>query len=334
VTLVLVALATHKTEAANISQAETQCPQTSPQTPVQSATQNTAQSVWIISTRNASRCNPCDVAAATLEYWRMEIDEGGCRRWLPADEDEFHASAQPKIPTCFHIHGNRTSHNEASSEGLCVLKCLKKQANGQQLRMVIWSWPSMRIQGPNRKDARIKAARSDVQAYHFARFVRRLDPDTRVGMVGYSFGARIITGALEMLAGGCIAGRHLDMQEESNEPTTSGNLPEIRIVLVASASDRCWLLPGRRHGSALDLTHWALITCNDRDPVLRWYPKMYGCSGPQATGFTGPALTYKQRQKTEVVNLSCAVGKSHDWQRYLCSSRLYWRLGECVFVEE
>ena len=315
-------------EASAKSATETQCPQ------------STAQSVWIISTRNAPLCNRRRVIGATLDYWRMDIDEDGCRHWLASDKDEFHGSARPGIPTCFHIHGNRTSHRYAISEGLGVLECLENQAHGQQFRMVIWSWPSGRTRGLNRNDARVKAARSDVQAYYFARCTRRLNPHARVGMIGYSFGARVITGALEMLAGGCIAGYRLDMQEENPQeetveetsPTTLGNLPRIRIVLIASATDRCWLLPGRRYGSALDLVDWALVTRNSRDPVLRWYPKMYGFRGPQATGFAGPALTCEQRQKTEVLNLSCAVGKSHEWQRYLCSLRLYWRLGECLFV--
>ena len=320
--LVLSASLTFEARASAESESKSLCPPSG------------SQSVWIISTRNAPLCNPGSTDASALEYWRMDIDEDGCRRWTPSDKDEFHASSQPDVPTCFHIHGNRTMHHEAISESLCVLKCLENQAEGRKFRMVTWSWPSTRIQGPNRKDARVKAARSDVQAYYLARFLRRMNTDTHVGMIGYSFGARIITGALEMLAGGRVAGRRLDAQAESAEGSTPGGLPEMRIVLVASATDRCWLLPGRRNGSALDLVDWALITRNGNDPVLRWYPKMYGCSGPQAAGFTGPALTGRQLEKTEVLNLSCSVGKSHDWQRYLHSSGLYWRLGECVFAEQ
>jgi hypothetical protein len=192
--------------------------------------------------------------------------------------------------------------------------------------MVIWSWPTAGKCGSNRNDVRVKAARSDVQAYYLARCLRGFDSEAQVGMIGYSLGVRMITGALEMLAGGSVAGYSLEPKDEADD-----GLPSMRIVLVASAIDRCWLLPGWRNGSALDVVDGALITCNSRDPVLRFYPKMYGFRGPQAVGFTGPALSCEQREKVEVMNLSCSVGKSHAWRRYLCSSRLYWRLGECIF---
>lgn len=283
------------------------------------------ESVWIISTRRAPLCGRRYVAEASLDYWRLGVDAGGNAQWRESDKDEFHAADMAEGPTCFHIHGNRTNRYHAVNEGQHILEALRRQADGQKFRLVVWSWPTARIKGGNRKDVRVKAARSDVQAYYLARCLRRMNPDTQVGMIGYSFGARIITGSLQILAGGQIAGYRLDLDEKSE------TLPELRIALIASATDRCWFLPGRRNGSALDVTDWAIITRNGSDPVLKRYPKMYGCRGPQAAGYTGPALTLEQRQKTEVLNMSCSVGKSHSWCSYLSSSRLYWRLGECVF---
>jgi hypothetical protein len=292
-----------------------------------------SESVWIISTRGAPLCGRGYVTEASLGYWRLSSDAGGSKQWLQSDAEAFHAADTTEGPTCFHIHGNRVSRYHAVNEGQNVLEALRRQAGGQKFRLVIWSWPSMKIQGGNRRDVRVKAARSDVQAYYLARCLQRMDPDTRVGMIGYSFGARIITGALEILAGGQIAGYRLN----AGGPDAGGKigiLPPLRIILIASATDRCWLLPGRRNGAALALVDWALITKNRSDPVLRWYPKMYGRRGPQATGRAGPALSGEQCQKTEVLNLTCSVGKSHGWCSYLRSPCLYWRLGECVFVDK
>ena len=297
-----------------------------------------SESVWIISTRGAPLCGRRYVMDASLDYWRLCMDENGNDQWRESDKDAFHAADISEGPTCFHIHGNRTSHYHAINEGQHILKALRRQADGRKFRLVIWSWPTMRIKGGNRKDIRVKAARSDVQAYYLARCLRRMNPDAQVGMIGYSFGARVIAGALEILAGGQIAGYRLDMVDESTSGSeaaeataTRGELPRLRVALIASATDRCWFLPGRRNGSALDVVDWAIITSNPCDPVLKHYPKMYGRRGPQAAGYTGPALTLDQRLKTEVLNMSCSVGKSHSWCSYLSSSCLYWRLGECVF---
>lgn len=288
-------------------------------------------SVWVISTRSAPLCGRSSMASASLDYWHRETDEQGNSQWQPSDAAAFHAAEVSEGPACFLIHGNRVSHCEAIQEGMQVFHCLKSQSAGRKFRLVIWSWPSMQINGGNRQDVRVKAARSDVQAYYLARCLRQMDADAHVGMIGYSFGARVISGALEMLAGGQVAGYSL---EENVERGDSGRrLPQMRIVLVASAIDRCWLMPGRRNGSALELVDWALVTKNQCDPVLKHYPKIYGCNGPQAAGYAGPALTMEQREKTEILNLSCSVGNSHDWQSYLCSPCLYWQLGECVFVE-
>ena len=300
-----------------------------------------SENVWIISTRRAPLCGRQGVMEASLDYWRLCRDADDDAQWREAqwresDAEAFHAADISEGPTCFYIHGNRTSRYHAVGEGRHVLKCLGQQADGRKFRLVIWSWPAMQINGGNRKDVRVKAARSDVQAFYLARCLRRMNPKTQVGMIGYSFGARVITGALEILAGGQIAGYRLDMDYENAsgseaEEATRGKLPRLRVALIASATDRCWFLPGRRNGSALDVADWAIITRNPCDPVLKYYPKMYGCRGPQAAGYTGPALTFEQRQKTEVLNLSSSVGKSHKWCSYLSSPSLYWRLGECVF---
>ncbi len=290
-----------------------------------------ADSVWIVSTRRAPLCGRSSATDASFDYRRLDADENGDRQWLESDAEAFHAADVSEGPTCFYIHGNRISHCEAIQEGFQVLKCLKSQSEGRKFRLVIWSWPSMQINGGNRQDVRVKAARSDTQAYYLAGCLRQMDANAQVGMIGYSFGARVISGALEILAGGRVAGYSLDADAEAN--SSADGLPQMRIVLIAAAIDRCWLMPGRRNGSALDVADWALVTKNSCDPVLKYYPKMYGCRGPEAAGYAGPALTMEQREKTEVLNLSCSVGKSHQWNSYLRSPCLYWRLGECVFVD-
>ena len=104
--------------------------------------------------------------------------------------------------------------------------------------------------------------------------------DVPVCLVGYSFGARTATGALELLAGGSIAGQTL--------PATVAARRTFRVVLLAAASDADCLLPGHRDGHALSLVERMLATENCGDRALKWYSRLYGRRGPEALGYVGP----------------------------------------------
>jgi hypothetical protein len=108
-------------------------------------------------------------------------------------------------------------------------------------------------------------------------------------------------------------------------------------VLIAAAIDNDWLLPGRRNGSALGQLEQVLVTHNPCDPVLRWYPFVYGKRGPDALGYTGPACPKglgPSRRKIELLNVACSVGKNHAYVNYLGSAALSARFGWYSFLEE
>ena len=284
-----------------------------------------AGEVWLISTRRAPLCSPGLEADQPLDYWYLDAD----RQWVPADREAFMAADDPAVPTSVFIHGNRAGHQRAVRMGSDLYRELAKHAGDRPFRFVIWSWPADRIRGRNRYDVRVKAARSDVQSYYLARWVERIDPDVPLGMMGYSFGARVITGALHVLAGGRVAGRALA------ECPGATRVP-VRAVLVAAALDSDWLLPGRRNGLALSRLDRVLITRNGCDPVLRWYPLMYHRHGPQALGYAGPACPGRlgdDQQKLDVLGMSCSVGKAHEWICYLRAPALRDRLAWYAFLE-
>jgi len=289
------------------------------------AADSAPERVWLISTRRAPLCSPSLEADQPLDYWYLNAH----RQWVPADREAFLAADDPAVPTSIFIHGNRTSHQGAVRMGSGMYRQLAKHAGQRPFRFVIWSWPADRIRGRNRKDVRVKAARSDVQSYYLARCVDQIHPDVPVSMMGYSFGARVITGALHMLAGGRVAGRALP--KGSRQERT-----QVRAVLVAAALDSDWLLPGRRNGLALSRLDRVLITRNACDPVLRWYPLMYHRHGPQALGYAGPACPARlgdDRQKLDALDLSCSVGKAHDWVCYFRAPALRARLGWYAFLD-
>ena len=80
----------------------------------------------------------------------------------------------------------------------------------------------------------------------------------------------------------------------------------------------------------LGLTERMLVTCNPADPVLRWYPWLYGRGGPEAMGFAGPCGA--AQDKLEVLNLICETGRCHAWDCYWGSPSLVARVAWYAFL--
>jgi hypothetical protein len=280
--------------------------------------------IWLISTRKAPSSNPVG-GEDRISYWRLNEE----RQWASSDEEAFLAADDPAAPTSVFIHGNRTDHNWAVRNGWGVYQKLKPLAGERPLRFVIWSWPANQIGGV-RQDVQVKARRSDVQAYYLAYLLRKINPDVPVSMIGYSFGARTITGALQLLGGGKFGGYRLP---DLDAPVTR---TPVRAVLVAAAMPNYWLSPGRSNGLALGQADRVLVTRNRYDPVLQWYDRMYGRGGPQALGYTGPSSFSRlgeQRERVEVLGVERSVGNNHDWNGYLNASPLRSRLAWYTFLE-
>ena len=264
--------------------------------------------VWLISTRSAPRSGNVDEGTAKIHYWLLDDNN----EWVLADADSFTKTASADVPVTLFIHGNRTGRNGAIRAGWSLYRRLMRDAQGRPFRFVIWSWPSDQVGQSNRDDVRVKACRSDVQGYYLANQLQQFDGNVPVNLVGYSFGARVITGALHMLGGGRVAGRGLDNPVPRQRP--------FRAVLVAAAVDSDWLLPGRRNGLALLQVDRMLVTRNQADPVLRWYPLMYHIGGPRAMGYIGPSVCCGG--EVEVLDVTRAVGRNHEWACYAAVSQL------------
>jgi hypothetical protein len=172
---------------------------------------------------------------------------------------------------------------------------------------------------------RLKACWCDAESYYLARTLPRLSNGAPVGLIGYSYGARIACGALELLGGGRLAGYSLP--QEARAAWTSAPR-SVRVLLVAAAMDADWLAPGHRNGDALSIVERAAVTLDGCDRVLRWYTRLDGRGGPPALGCVGP--TGHDGGKLEVLDVACSVGKKHDWYRY--ESAVAQQLGWFAFL--
>jgi hypothetical protein len=158
-------------------------------------------------------------------------------------------------------------------------------------------------------------------------FVDQLPEESRVTLVGFSFGARIITGALHILGGGSL-GRHCHF-----EPQHSGRRP-VDVVLMAAALHADWLCPGHYHGQAMSQVDRMLLLNNCSDPAMKYYRFVSRGGRPQALGCCGPTcIDADGAAKITERNVGCYVGKEHNLFCYLSSPGVIGQIWEYAGLE-
>ena len=282
---------------------------------------------WVLDVRSDwSFCDPSiDRLDPTTKWY-----ENGCGPGHLASSKQFIDSIDPDIPLIIYVHGNQIRRHEAIQAGRRIFRTIKLSNPDAPFRLIVWSWPSAKTRNSIRRDAEIKSRRSDLYAYYMAQWIDRLPKNIRLTMVGHSFGARMIAGAMQLLAGGDFYGRSLsDLGRQTPEKPTR----QYRVALIAAAIDSCWLAPQSVNGRVDNWAQRVLVTVNRKDRALRWYPLMSQRNRSGALGFVGPPCRAFSAMKNtlEIINLSNSVGSTHNFNRYLCSCRLQRVLSEYVF---
>ena len=276
--------------------------------------------IWLVSSRGIGCASSCSAGDPQLQY--SQYVDG---RWFPSTLELLLASDDPSVATTVYSHGNQVTSVDAKSMGISAYRQVVKKANDPApLRFIIWSWPSERIPGILR-DVRIKAERANGEGYYLAWLIDRMRPDVRVTLMGYSYGSRVVTGALHVLGGGQVAGKTL--VERVNPERTP-----LKAVLMAAAVNNDWLLPGHKHGLALTQVDQLLLLNNPCDRVLRRY-RFVSPDRPQALGYTGLPMTASlapHKHKIKQVNI---CERQHDWTSYLFSPRLVDLIEPLAFWE-
>lgn len=283
-------------------------------------------SVWMISTRCLG-C-PCGGKQAEPDF-RLRRYDGNCG-WQDADWSDWSAAEPPGTTTVVYVHGNRVEAGEAYGRGLAAYRALTRHAaDSQPLRFVVWSWPSDKLRGPRpKRDARVKASRTPCESFYLAQFLTRLSPDTQLGLLGYSFGARIVSGALHLTEGGSLG--CFQLPDSNPRPAHS-----VRVAMLAGAMNHDWWLPGHDHGQAWSAIDRLCLMYNTCDPVLRFYPRLERRSRAQALGYTGfcwPASLGDEAWRLEQTDVCCEIGKTHDEQAYLASAAIMARVSETLLA--
>ncbi len=275
-------------------------------------------SLWMISTRHLGCPDPQNPGLADF---RTSQYDG--YQWQESDFPTFQHDRRDL--TVFFVHGNRVDGTEVYQRGLdAYLGLTRGLDDPRSIRFVVWSWPSTQIRGP-RRDVLVKAARTNADAYYLATVLAGL-PETELSLFGFSFGARIVSGALHLVGGGRLCGYQLMAGEA---------LPALhpRIVLMAAAMHRSWWLPDGFHSQCPYVADKLLVQYNPCDPVLKLYPRIDWRRRPQALGYTGFPWTGQlgpNADKLQQQNVCCQVGKTHDATRYFDSFEVMSRARECL----
>ena len=254
--------------------------------------------LWVVSTRSLA-CVSCSPA----EDFSPEVYRVNCEDWHVANLHALLADSDPSIQTVLYVHGNRIEPDEATERAWNVFRSLQDcYGERSRVRLVFWSWPSDRVPGLLR-DVLAKADRANCEAYYLAQFLSRQVDGPPVHLVGFSFGARIVAGALHLLAGGSVSGYVM--------PAPVSDLP-LQATLLAPAIDSHSLTPYGGFHLVLSQAERVRIVYNSQDPVLKRYWMMDRRERPRAMGYVGWEGDWDSR--VEQTDVACEVGHSH-WER-------------------
>ncbi len=284
-------------------------------TPAATSASETAVRLWLVRTYGLG--DPGDQVAdlQQLDVQRLEADQ-----WRSESARSLVDSASERT-TIVYVHGNRGNDGDAIARGKRLGQILAARPEAPPLQVVIWSWPSGRA-FRGRFDFVFKAERTDTEAWYLAALLRQFPPRANVGMLGYSYGGRVITGAMHWHAGGTFEGRSL--------PTTTTAPRPYRVALLAPAVHVNWLASEGTHGEAWQVADRLLLFFNPCDPALRWYKFLYRGQRPTALGHFGISESWLGESATRIEqwDVSPTIGRSHDEDDYLYSPWISDQIGQ------
>lgn len=220
--------------------------------------------------------------------------------------------------TIVYVHGNFMEKENTRERVRIVDAYLKRQAK-ENYRLILFSWPSEK-QRPVLRDAADNAKVAEMESLYLAWILKQLQSQSRVSLLGFSYGARTVTGALHLDSGGTIPG--LTFQS----PNSTRQNP-YRLGLIAPAVDKKWLTSSGRYCCALNQVNGFVNLYNSRDPVLRRFRFVDNVTRPIAGGLNGFDGLYDPRSisplaggDTENVrqfDCGAIIGTTHSEKSYL-----------------
>lgn len=150
--------------------------------------------------------------------------------------------------------------------------------------VIAFDWPSQRVYNNDVRDINEKGRRAYIAGFHLANFVLGFPPESRICILGQSYGGRVVPSALHLLGGGCLNSQDHDPYVRLSALRSDLHL---HAILVEGASDHYWLDPDQRFDRALYACEALLNLYNHRDEALVLYPFLFRGGHQRALGRIG-----------------------------------------------
>lgn len=289
-----------------------------------------ADEVLLISTRGIGTACEAERLDRELKCHRLTFDSAGRPTWLAYDWHNLVKSENALRQTVIYVHGNRVATGYDAAEGMAVFESLVgARTDGAPLRFIIWSWPSAQIPGLI-KDYQVKAVRTNPVAWQLAWFMDQLPAETPLALMGYSYGARAVSGSMHILGGGSIGKLKLDERAHPDRPAA-------RVALMAAAFDADWVLPGEVHQQAITQIERMVVVTNRHDPAMKYFKFSTRNSNVDALGLIGVPQVSKlgtASKRIQHIDVTAEVGRSHVIYDYLADTPKMNRMWRQLLDEE
>lgn len=270
-------------------------------------TPRSGDEVYMISTRCLPGGCGWELPVENAQIQQYIVGEG----WVSIDWQTLTETDSPAGMTSVYVHGNGMDSYWAQRRGWEMYhEVTRDLPMDQKIRYVMWSWPTAEMK-PALRAIRQHAVRADDDAYYLASYLKTLPPSEKVSISAFSLGARVVTGACHLLAGGSLRGRALEPYEH--------NTHGYRVALYSAGVTYSAIWPGGFHGQALDVVDRMYNAFNSSDRVLKFYRLASQRKGDEAAGYIGFCLAADQRAKVEQVNAANLLGREHSWDNVVCA---------------
>ena len=274
--------------------------------------------IFEVSTRHL----PDQLRSINFDCPNVEVNQWLGNHWERSSIDTALPPADNGMLSIIYVHGNFMERDNALNRVRIVDNYLRSQTS-RSYRLIMLSWPSQR-EKKFLRDVFSNNEAAECESLYVAWMLGRLRSHSQVSLLGFSFGAKAVTGGLHLDAGGTLPG----YARVPFEPNNKMHL--YRLGLVAPAVDRQWLQTNGRHHLAFANVDGVVNLYNSRDPVLRRFRFLDRLSQPIAAGFAGietaftPRITSPLAGQSAIRQYDCGtvIGTTHSEKSYY---------GECPY---